>query len=353
MSLALSGRIAVFKTAAARAVGLGGKCDHLPAGTPIRAGNRSSVPPAFFVPEQLNRVTHCPFGSSVEAELKKMTATTAISRPPKTISFENAHVFGGQIFANGKRYLVSDTSPYGAMTGPVRQFDEITLAQSHTGSTVFGHWLTDDCALREFPGMEQQSIAIPRPAWADRIPYERLFQQSWDEIPAFAAKRLNLLEELGFSQDKAARHTRLRKRLRLHAHKPSNPGGVFYLIRGSTGNIRHMANETELIARLETAGVSAIQCESGIETMLKRCLDARLIIGIEGSQLAHAIYMLGAGGAVMAIQPPDRFCSAHHDWSRFLGMRYGTVVGHQVDDNWIAQPDEVIQMINILMQATD
>ena len=55
----------------------------------------------------------------------------------------------------------------------------------------------------------------------------------------------------------------------------------------------------------------------------------------------------------MAIQPPYRFCTAHHDWSRKLGMLFGTVVGRHVEGGWTADPDEVLAMVDALLEATE
>lgn len=282
--------------------------------------------------------------------MEKLAATEVLSAPPVAIEFPDAAVFGGQIFSNGRRYLMSETSPYRAGLGPVRDFGEIVLGQSYTGCTVFGHWLMDDCAARELSEIQGQSVAITRPAWGDRARYEQLFAQTWEEVPAFTARRLTLLKELGFSKDKAERHRRLRARLR-QPLKPG-PGGIVYLARGRSGNARNMLNENELTARLEAAGVAIIECETDSEALIRRCLDAQVILGVEGSQLCHAIYMLAEGGAVMAIQPPDRFCNAHHDWSRHLGMRYGTVIGNHTEGGWVADADEVLEMVDALVKAT-
>ena len=345
-NLVLGKRLSVLGIAAARLTGRAGICDPLPKGMPIAPAVREPVRPAVFVPEQIERVTKCAFNSTVPAEIDKLTATEALSAPPVALEFLNAAVFGGQIFCNGQRFLVSRLPPYRAALGPVRQFDELTLAQSHTGSTVFGHWLMDDCATREIQQVQGQSVAITRPGWVDCAAYERLFQHNWEEVPAFTARRLTLLTELGFSRDKAARHRRLRQRIRQTL--PPGPGDIVYLARGPSGHVRGMANEPEVLSRMEAAGVTIVQCEGGDDSMLRRCLDARLIIGVEGSQLCHGIYLLAEAGGVLAIQPPDRFCNAHHDWSRHLGMAYGTVIGHPAEGGWTADPDEIVSMIDTL-----
>jgi hypothetical protein len=338
----------VLQTGASRALRRAWNCDPLPDGVPIRASQREPVQPALFVPEQLSRVTRCAFRTTVEDELEKLTATEAMSGPPVAIEFSEAAVFGGQIFSGGRRYQISLSPPYRAALGPVRDLGEVVLAQSRAGSTVFGHWLMDDCAARELPEAQGHTVAITRPPWTDSPRYEELFGQVWEEIPAFTARRLTLLIDLGFSRNKAERHQRLRDHVR-RALGPG-PGGVVYLARGPSGHRRDMANETELRARLEAAGVTVIECESDSEALIRRCLDANLILGVEGSQLCHAIYLLAERGAILTIQPPDRFCNAHHDWSRHLGIRYGTVIGKHVEDGWIADPDEVLAMIDALLE---
>jgi hypothetical protein len=348
MAMALGHRLNVLRFEAARAAGRA-VVEKLPEGKPLAEPRTEVVRPGMFVPEQLERVTRCAFNTGIEAELALLTQTERRSSPPRAVEFRNAAVFGGQIFAGGRRHMLSRTPPHHAALGPVRECDEVVLAQSYQGCTVFGHWLMDDCAMRELPIAEGHDLAISRPAWPDCARYEGLFGQTWDAVPAFTARRLTVLREIGFSADKAERQRRLRARVRREL-KPG-PGGILYLARGPSGVRRTMLNEAELCRRLEAAGIEIVQCESGIDTMMARCLDARLILGIEGSQLCHAIYMLAEGGAVMAIQPPDRFCTAHHEWSRQLGMLFGTVVGRQAEGGWTADPDEVLAMVDALLEA--
>ncbi len=59
-------------------------------------------------------------------------------------------------------------------------------------------------------------------------------------------------------------------------------------------------------------------------------MDARIIIGVEGSQFSHALYALKEShSGILVIQPPERVFTAHLDWSRVMGFDFGMVVGNK------------------------
>jgi hypothetical protein len=89
--------------------------------------------------------------------------------------------------------------------------------------------------------------------------------------------------------------------------------------------------------------------------MVADLLDARVIITVEGSQAAHGVFTLAENGSLLILQPPRRFYNPHIEWTRLLGMRYGIVIGKDVDDGagFLIDPDEVLRMVDQMIDDRD
>jgi hypothetical protein len=79
-----------------------------------------------------------------------------------------------------------------------------------------------------------------------------------------------------------------------------------------------------------------------------RSLDARVIIGVEGSHLSHALYPVAASGALLVLQPPDRFAMPYKEAADALGPRFGFVVGPPAEAGFSVDLDEIRLMLDRL-----
>lgn len=301
--------------------------------------------PALFVPEQLDRVKRCAFSRSLESEVEKLSTTRWTSRPAAICELRDVLVLGGHVFHGEGRNLLKDSGVLKALFGTLRHIDHVAVPNSFLGLHYFGHWLRDDCSGYELARSFGPVASISGLSYRDLPAYARWFEQNWDEWGGFFAKSATFFSDIGFGSSKANRLRRLRARVRERI-KPEG-GAKVVLIRRELGDaLREPRNEAELLTRLQQAGVRVVDGERAIEEVLPEIIDADVIIGMEGSQLAHAVMLLREGGAVIALQTPLRFYNPHHEWCRLLGMRYGTVIGSAVTDGFEIDGEEVIRMID-------
>lgn len=308
--------------------------------------------PAHFVPDHLDRVTGFGFGSTMERELGVLRGRRLPNVPIARYRVGPALVAGGQVFAGGRRFHLSsrrlaaaDVAAAEDIPGPV------TLVSTAQGLKYFGHWLRDDCAAYEaLRDEDARLLSLPRPGWPDARLYETAFEQDWQERAVFRTPDLTLARDIGFSPDKRSRIEALRDRLRRN-RSAAHPAEVVYLERGPGGARREISNRDALVARLEREGARVVAAEGG--DVVRSLLDARLVITVEGSQAAHAVYTLAPGGALLVLQPPQRFYNPHADWCQLLGMRYGIVVGEaDGPETFRIRPDEVVAMARRLVDAS-
>lgn len=328
--------------------------DPWPVSEPLHPVETFDVRPAIYHRDHLQRVVKVGFDRPLASEKDKLDARKVRSTPPELTVFRDVIYCGGRLFGRDTNHFLAAGVPMPEAFMPRREYDHVAVTNSTLGLRYFGHWLRDDCAARELPLPETGTLkSLVRPDWPDCSFYESAFEQSWPEEKTFFAHRLSILTDIGFSLDKKRRLQILRQRLRRNTPAGQNAGGITYVRRGRKGMPRTMGNEEELMTRLSADGVKIVEAETSGETVARAMLDAQIIIGIEGSQLSHATYNLQDNGALLVIQPPDRFYNPHHEWARLLGMRYGTVVGHARPTGYVVDIDEVLDMIDRLKRALE
>ena len=346
-----SGSLRMLRREAARFITRRSPEEWPPAAPPPVTGT-FDVLPAIYDPDQLERVVNIGFGRTLAQQKEKLDQTEAPSAPATRMEFHDITWIGGRFYTRDKVYFMGPGNPLKHTGTECQGYDHVVITNSRPGLRYFGHWLRDDCAAREMDMPANATLlSLTRPKWADSHYYETVFEQSWVDKPAFFARKMTVLTDIGFSVDKRMRLHRLRARLRQNAPANDRPGRIVYIRRGPGSVPRTMENEDALVAALSAAGVGVVDAESGGDAISREILDAKIIISIEGSQLSHATYNLAEGGAILVLQPPDRFYNPHHDWSRLLGMRYAIVVGQVSETSYTDDPDEVLRMLDTVART--
>jgi capsular polysaccharide biosynthesis protein len=153
-------------------------------------------------------------------------------------------------------------------------------------------------------------------------------------VPAVPVVEHARIGELTFFTDfaqnasKEARIRKLRAHIRGQVKSPSTAARGIYIRRGMTGERRVMENEPEVERYLAGQGFTIIDPTSlSAREIAARSLDAKIVVGVEGSHLAHALYTMADGAAFLVLQPPNRFSLVHKEFADRLGMRYAFLVG--------------------------
>ncbi|MCF3972990.1 glycosyltransferase 61 family protein [Paracoccus salsus] len=321
-----------------------------PPGRPAEQAGVMACRAAIIETDQLSRVVQCAFGQTLESQMAVLTATRFQEVPPHVLELGEAIIIGGvavtprdlfwmQPFRPSRSSLLSDL--------PAR--DRAVVPNSAPGLQFFGHWLGDDCSAHEFLRGDPDLMTTRRPRWGDAATYEILFEQRWDDAEAIRARNLTIVTDLGFSRGKRDRYHRLRRCLRDRLKAAGPAAKVIYVRRGPSAEKRDIVNQAELEATLASAGVEIVTPEGDTRQFLSRIVDADVIISIEGSQACHAIYALRDGGALLVLQPPERFFAAPHEWMRCLDLRCGMVVGEKCEGGFRIHADEVLAMTEKLL----
>jgi hypothetical protein len=311
---------------------------------------RTNYPPLICLNGQLERVTGAPKESTVAHEIESATRLDDVHAPTIAYHFKDVALLDGSVYCGRMRYFLGKLKAPDAVK-PL-EIDRAALVSSYYGVKYFGHWLRDDCTshlLAEDLGIP--SLCLPGPSGVHTAGYKSLFNQCWK--PTFRASigHLTIFSDYHHNSLRLRRYERLREVVKAHfprGHRRS----LVYLKRGSDGAPRRIANEAEIINDLARSGFVVLDtAQTPLDQMLRTLVDARLVVSLEGSHIAHCLYSIPPDSGILVLQPPDRFSANQRRWTACLGIRSAMVVGRLGEAGYVFDPTEIRRTIDLLDRA--
>jgi len=316
------------------------------------------IAPAAFLPGQLDRITewskdHDPwFGQPPSSgQIADVSATTV--NHPATIAYhiKDAVLFDGSIYVGKYRYPLhpnSDNSMFKLTEHTSNHLDKGALASTYLGTKFFFHWLADDCTRYLLTNEAARVVCARRSPYPHQQEYQTFFRQNWRPIDRAHIDNLILYQDHGQNSHKRKRYETLRERTQSHI-QPMDSGNGVYLRRGNTGAVRLIQNEDEIIDSLTKRGFVSIDVGSdSLSHIIRTISNAKIVVSMEGSHIAHCIYSSAKNSALLVLQPSDRFSSIHRSWSATLGLRFGFVVGSRSNAGYYFPVPDILRTIDLL-----
>lgn len=319
----------------------------------IAPGETREVPPVICLPNQVERITRTEF-----APLDIVIASLAgdpseVIAPTTGFRLKDVDIIDGVLYSRG--CMVHLHAHRRRVPLPSGMTDEGfgSLFETWVGNRWFGNWLLDDCLsyrLAEQSGrpvttMPRRGGHVPRyEAMLGHHPY-RFADAHFDELIVF--------DDHANNSHRIARADDMRQRLLQGKEFERHPG--VFLFRGRSGDLRNMVNEQEIAERLDgERGFRVMFPEDHtVEELAQACAGARVIAGIEGSQLNHGIPVMPAGGTLLTIQPADRATTAMKLLSDRWRQRFAMIVGEGVAESFYVEWDEVVRTLDLIEEAAE
>lgn len=311
----------------------------------IAPPERRRVEPAIILPGQVERITRTVFAGldvvrrSLQGDpAEQVGATTAHL-------IRDAHIIDGVLYAGrGALHL----RPRKSRPRPMRlhSIDSAALYETWVGNRWFGNWLLDDCLSYRLAETEGQPITT-MPARGGHVPdYEQILGIAPQRITNLHIRELILFDDHFNNSHRLARAQDMRARL-LQGITPENSFGVF-MLRGTSGDARILDNEAEIARRLhEHYGFRIIFAEDhSVAELMRICGAARVIAGVEGSQLNHGIAAMPPGGTLFTLQPADRATTAMKLLSDRFQQSFAMLVSNGPASRFSIAWDEVAQTMD-------
>lgn len=287
-------------------------------------------PPAIYLPSELDKIVSlAPMGSS-DAFKTGVFGGRVVHAATRAYRIKDATIRRYGAYKKQWFHAFPDDRPYCDRATVWTGHKSAALVSSWVGLKFFGHWLTDDAARYPLAAQFGAPLTLRVPNWRDVATYREIFNQDWTPYDCGRFKELIVFEDFGQNEHRRRRLQNLREAVSRRV-KPRNKGGFIYLRRGDTGATpRLVENEVALVGQLSEAGFSIIDvAENTTQEIVEAIQGAKLVVSVEGSQLAHAMPGISETGAILAIMPPTLATTVHADWAKLLGVQFGFVVGKQ------------------------
>jgi len=283
-------------------------------------------PKAIFDPKDLDKIVNVQNETSIDRERERIFGGETAHAPTIAYQLKDIKASNGNLYKGNMKYgLRSDRDKF-FVDSPFEEIPSGCLACSAMGSKYFGHWMRDDIPKY----LASKEIALPLSYMGQMTDHQKDYSSLFGITPenylSGHITELTILEDYGQNSSKRDRYELLRSKIK-NKFQSSPKSGVM-ILRGSSGEKRGLINEAEVIDFLKRNNFDIVDPERhSVEEIISKC-RVDILIGVEGSQLAHFNYAGNDNGAIITLQPPNRFNNVYKDYADCVEMTYGFVVGN-------------------------
>lgn len=312
----------------------------------ISPAEATSVPAAIYLDDGLDRVAGIGVSTTRENELRRVKGGRTEHAPTVAHEIRQAHLLDGNLYKGPWRWPLARGRVPLYSRGDCGFAGSGALACTLFGGIYFGHWMRDDLTLALAAEEIDEPLIVERAAFRHEPGYRELLGVHACAQAACAFDRIVVVED--FSQNACKRKRYDELRARLAARIPGAPLRRVYLRRGAIGaqDTRALSNGAEVESFLVGQGFGVVDPDRlSSEELCRHLRGARIVVGIEGSHLAHAIYTMADDGVICALQPPNRFNNIYKDYTDCVGMRYAFVVGAPARCGFVIELDDLARTL--------
>ena len=308
------------------------------------------VPPAVFLPGQLDRMRGVAFGTVAEIVQSLRGAFDSHEAETLGFSLREADLVDGVIYAaRGIRNLRQRRRRLPAYVRPT-EIATGALYESWVGNRWFGNWLSDDCLTYALAADHGAPVTTAPSPDGHGPSYEAKLGLRPRRITTAHFRELIFFRDQSHNAGKVARAGRLRQRL-MHGRSPAGSHAGVFLLRGESGERRLLANERAIADTLARRhGFTVVDPQAcSVDQIVDVCAGARVVIGVEGSHLVHALMIMPRDAVLLVIQPPDRVVSVLKMITDREGQTFAFVVGEGSSRAFAASVDEIDRTLDMVV----
>ncbi len=286
------------------------------------------TPAAVYLKDDLLKITDVEEHTSLEVEMRKIRGGPVEHAATTAYELRDAELIHGTVTKGAFTLKLTPQRRRLLSPAPPRTKQPCALGSTYFGSIYFGHWLTDDLTLHLAAESLAMAVATDRQPYRHEPGYCRLLGIPQQKTSTALFSQLIILDDIGQNSHKRHRYRELRSRLRRQVD--SGPNRLIYIRRGTSGAAaaRKLVNARQVEAPLASQGFAIVDPDiMSAEQITAAIAGARIVVGVEGSHMLHALYAIADDARICVIQPPYRFVNVIKDYADCLDIRYGFTVG--------------------------
>ena len=286
-----------------------------------------AVTPAVFPEDHLDRVVSPALQSTMEKEIRRISRTSVRWAATRVHLFKKAILSDEVLYVGKYRARVGRKKRFSVSQGLYPWIERAGLMSSVMGQDYFGHYLSDDMSRALL--MEQFGVFIQ--AWAPPYHHAKSYEDTLSphSVHCYRARFgiLAISRDIGQNSHKRARYLQLRDRMAKAIITEKVVSKIVYIVRGTIGNSRTLANEDQVVDHFIKRGAGIVNSEKmQVKEIINTLWNASIVVSVEGSQINHALYPMATDGSILVLQPPRQFNNIHKDFCDCLGRGYGFYV---------------------------
>jgi Glycosyltransferase 61 len=308
-------------------------------------GEKRKVPPAIHLNGAMDKVQRLCNTRDRDTEMVLLDGGVIEDAPTQAYVVKDVDLVGAFMYSQAAKLQpgFGDEALLLKRYPRKQRMESATLISNNSGSHYFGNFLWDDMPLAILDQDRDRHIAVVKKSYDHEPGYRELLDVP--PVPVMQHARideLTIFSDFAQNASKESRLRTLRARLRKHVTAPQSSGPNIFIRRGQTGERRVMANEDEIERYLASQGFTIIDpTVLSTREIAQRSIEANLVVGVEGSHLAHALYTMADDATFLVLQPPIRFSLVHKEFADRLGMRYSFLVGDPAPEGFSVKLDEL------------
>ncbi len=303
-------------------------------------------PPAYFLPNQLERVTGWAF--STEHPRYAMAGGSIVHGATRGFLLKDVWLIDGALYKDDAySWLLPRSSPLPQIRVEY-EVDHGALFCTSMGNRYFGQWLMDDCVTYPMASNEGVPVTTSQALNIHTRGYEDWLGMKPLRLHNTFFRELVIFDDIGQNHHKHKRFRAMSDQLLTHVEANTHAG--VFILRGKTGELRQLHNEIELAEHLrDKRGFRILDpAKTDVPTIVATCAGARAVVGVEGSGLMHGIVVLPQGRSLITLQPPNRFVKVYKDLTDRDHQHFGFVVGISEGKGFRIDPLEVERTLDLL-----
>lgn len=305
------------------------------------------IPPARMLPGQIDRMCGAEFGTMETVRRDLLGDFDVTDGPTVGFRLRDIDLIDGVLRGPGVTRHLRQRARRLPLYRTPREIARGALYESWVGNRWFGNWLSDDCLAYPLV-VGAGEVLTTRPATGHVPDYEARLGMTPRRIGDVRFEDLVLVNDHANNRHREARARAMRDRLLAGMEVVEHPG--IYLLRGRTGDLRVLVNEMALAERLERERGFRVMDPStaSVAEIVAACAGARVIAGIEGSQLAHGMMVMPDTATFLAIFPPDRVVSVMKMPVDRQGQTFAAVIGEGRAHEFSVRWEEIAGTLDLL-----
>jgi capsular polysaccharide biosynthesis protein len=214
----------------------------------------------------------------------------------------------------------------------------------------FGPLLVDDFSLELNALDPNENIKMVTKPYHHEAEYRQLLGLQQTRLVEFGnVRELILYEEPAINSLKRNKYFELRQRLTRNVKGLYAQNKYIYLKRGSSGEKRILHNEREIEELLNSLGFIIVEPSSmSVREIVEKTINAKIVVTVEGSHISHVVFTMSPNGAMVVLQPPDRFSAVYKEIADCLGIKYAFLVGDPVEQGFKIDKNDVQRILDII-----